>query len=211
MHSKIITAVAGQVLKPMGVRQKGRSRSWFDDRGWYATAIEFQPSGWSKGTYLNVGVHWLWYPQDHWTFDLGHRKHEFVAFRSAAQFEPAVRAIAQLAASEVVESRTGLGSLSEARAWVRQRSNMDDEWQCLHCGIVAALAGATCEAREAIEAAFDPAPAFDWIQERNAYIKELQRRIDDSQVLRAWIEGKIRECRASLRLPDSPEPRLPPR
>jgi hypothetical protein len=59
--------------------------------------------------------------------------------------------------------------------------------------------------REAIDAAHS-APACDWIRERNAYIDELRRRIDDGELLRTWMEAKITECGALLRLPDRPEP-----
>jgi len=55
VHSKIIADAAKRNLAPIGLTRKGRSRVWLDDRGWYVTVVEFQPSGFSKGSYLNVG------------------------------------------------------------------------------------------------------------------------------------------------------------
>ncbi|MBO0772648.1 MAG: hypothetical protein J2P35_14415 [Actinobacteria bacterium] len=43
---EIIAEVAGQVLAPLGVRRRGRSRTWLDDHGWWLGIVEFQPSSW---------------------------------------------------------------------------------------------------------------------------------------------------------------------
>lgn len=61
-HAKIINSVAKRILAPYGFFQKGRSRIWLQDNGWFLTAVEFQPSGFSKGTYVNVAMHFLWDP-----------------------------------------------------------------------------------------------------------------------------------------------------
>jgi hypothetical protein len=42
-HTKLINAAARDVLRPMGIVQKGRSRLWYDNHGWWAGLIEFQP------------------------------------------------------------------------------------------------------------------------------------------------------------------------
>ena len=59
-HTKIINAVAKQILAPKGFFQQGRSRVWLQDNGWFLTVVEFQPSGFTKGTYVNVAMHFLW-------------------------------------------------------------------------------------------------------------------------------------------------------
>lgn len=59
-HTKIINAVAKQILAPKGFFQRGRSRVWLQDNGWFLTVVEFQPSGFSKGTFVNVAMHFLW-------------------------------------------------------------------------------------------------------------------------------------------------------
>ena len=60
IHSKIINQVCREVLIPLGVFQKGASRLYLDDNDYFFTVIEFQPSTWSKGTYLNIGLTFLW-------------------------------------------------------------------------------------------------------------------------------------------------------
>jgi hypothetical protein len=81
------------------MKQKGRSRLWYDDHQWRAYLIEFQPSAWSKGTYCNVGLMWLWDPvvgRPHWTFHIHERLlaqgREFISYeRSGGRFEELVR------------------------------------------------------------------------------------------------------------------------
>lgn len=79
-HNKIINQAAKEILKPCGLFQKGQSRLWVDDNGWFLILVEFQPSAWDKGTYLNVAIHYLWDKKDYLSFDYGHRVNEFVAF-----------------------------------------------------------------------------------------------------------------------------------
>jgi hypothetical protein len=59
-HDKIVKRAASEVLVPFGVFQKGQSRTWIDDNGWFLTIIEFRPSDWGKGAHLHVGLHYLW-------------------------------------------------------------------------------------------------------------------------------------------------------
>lgn len=72
-HSRLITAATRTHLRPLGCVQKGRSRVWLDDQGWWVGMVEFQPSSWSKGSYLNVGACFLWNEKDFLSFDAGHR------------------------------------------------------------------------------------------------------------------------------------------
>lgn len=79
-HNKIINQAAREILKPNGLFQKGQSRVWIDDNGWFLIIVEFQPSSYDKGSYLNVSVHYLWGNKDYLSFDYGHRVNKFVAY-----------------------------------------------------------------------------------------------------------------------------------
>jgi hypothetical protein len=113
-HSKLITAAAREILRPLGLVQKGRSRIWFDDRGWCLGVVEFQPSSWSRGSYLNVGVNFLWNPKSHISFDLGYRVQlpigphgkQYVEFVDEQQFMPLAHTLAETAADEIVKYRS---------------------------------------------------------------------------------------------------------
>lgn len=70
-HDKIIKKAAAEVLVPLGVFQKGQSRTWIDDNGWFLTIIEFKPSDWGRGVHLHVGVHYLWNNSGSLSIDYG--------------------------------------------------------------------------------------------------------------------------------------------
>lgn len=109
-HDKIIKRICKEVLLPVGVFQRGSSRLYIDDNGYFFTVIEFQPSSWSKGTYLNIALHFLWNKNDFITFDfpLGgkSRVKGFVEYNNDAQFEQAIRLYAELALEHVLFYRT---------------------------------------------------------------------------------------------------------
>src|SRR5213592_4672206 len=75
-HTKLINAAARETLRPLGLLQEGRSRTWLDDQAWWLGIVEFQPSNWTRGSYLNVGVNWLWNVKDWLSFDFGYRVDE---------------------------------------------------------------------------------------------------------------------------------------
>lgn len=83
-HDKVIKKVAKEILAPLGMFQKGQSRCWLDDNGWYIIQVEFQPSAWSKGACLNVGISFLWEKSealsDTLSFDYGYRENKHVEF-----------------------------------------------------------------------------------------------------------------------------------
>jgi hypothetical protein len=76
-YQKIISKTTREVLRPAGLSQKGTSRFWYLDCGWYACFAEFQPFSGRQGRTLNFGLSWLWYPKEHWTFDVSNRVEGF--------------------------------------------------------------------------------------------------------------------------------------
>ena len=120
-HTKLPNAAAREMLRPLGVVQKGRSRTWLDDHGWWLGVIEFQPSSWSRGSYLNVGVNWLWDPKDHLSFDFGHRvdmpgEGEYIEHENEEQFSPLARKLAMVTAEQVRHYRDVFPTLEAAAA-----------------------------------------------------------------------------------------------
>lgn len=59
-HNKLLKQAARAVLKPAGLFQRGSSRTWADDNGWFFTVVEFQGSWCDRGSFLNVGLWYLW-------------------------------------------------------------------------------------------------------------------------------------------------------
>src|SRR2546426_11816134 len=100
-HGRLIAAAAKTALLPLGCRRKGQSRLWYSDQRFWIISIEFQPSAWSKGSYLNVGAAWLWHARTGFGFDAGYRVADFISFESQEQFAPLIEQMAARASQEV--------------------------------------------------------------------------------------------------------------
>jgi len=61
-HGRVIADAARLALSPLGLARKGRSRTWLDDQSWWLGVVEFKPASRHPGTYLNVGLRFLWHP-----------------------------------------------------------------------------------------------------------------------------------------------------
>lgn len=112
-HNKIINNAAKKILSPHGIFRKGSSRIWLDDNDYFLTVIEFQPSGYDKGSYLNVGLTFLWETtedlNDALVFELGGRVfvngRQFVSCKNDETFSEAMESFAAEALKKAEEYR----------------------------------------------------------------------------------------------------------
>src|SRR5205809_345161 len=98
----MLADAARKTLVPLGFWRKERSRVWLADRDFWLAVVEFQPSGFSKGTYLHVAAHWLWHALPGVrSFDyLSVCQGRFSEFVRAQQFVPAAERLAEDAAAQ---------------------------------------------------------------------------------------------------------------
>ena len=201
-HSKLLTAAAREHLKPLGLIQKGRSRTWLDDQRWYVTVVEFQPSSWSKGSYLNVGVNWLWYPKDYYSFDLGYRVKQFHEYESDNQFTLSAGRLAEEAVKQVQKYRRHLLTLESARNYwcdqVIERS--DDPWVLFHSGVLAGLVGKMDGAKKCFESVLAEETEYEWEIERHRVIEELSGTLGDPKRFRGKVVEHIMTSRRLKKL-----------
>lgn len=209
-HGKIIAAAAKSALTPLGFQRKGASRIWFADKGYWLLVIEFQPSAWSKGSYLNVAAHWLWSSisdglQVVLSFDYGGRAGTFISFESEAQFSPQAASLAETAAAESRRLSASLVSIEAVAdcliAEERKATDMKcrGHWGALHAGIAAGLAskpGAALAMFDAILA--NPAPPGSVLHPMAEKMSEL---LDDDRAFRGYVVGVINGQRQKLKLP----------
>ncbi|MBV9064599.1 MAG: hypothetical protein JOZ84_07780 [Methylobacteriaceae bacterium] len=125
-HGKLIAAAARAALAPLGCRRVGRSRTWISDEGFWLIVIEFQPSGWEKGTYLNVGAMWLWQDFRGFCFHHGYREDDFTPFETAEQFIPNVERKARRAAERVQELRAEFRSVGDVKRLLLKLASRND-------------------------------------------------------------------------------------
>ena len=102
---KIIRKLCKEILFPIDIFQRGSSRVYLDDNGWFFTVMEFQPSSWSKGTYLNIALHFLWNECEFLSYDFpftGSRLKKYVEYHNDEQFEQAVKPYLETALQQVM-------------------------------------------------------------------------------------------------------------
>jgi hypothetical protein len=207
VHSRLITIAAREVLRPMGLAQKGRSRTWLDDNGWWLGVVEFQPSGFSKGSYLNVAVMWLWDELDYIAFHKNHRVMwrdpegiaQFVEFESEQQFAPEARRLAIRARSKVQKNRSVFRTIDDcAQYFAKMRNVMASDR--FHGGIAFGLTGRVGEAEEWFDVYLALDDDRDWVMEQKQRIQELKGLVRRSDAFRSRVVDIIRRTRANLGL-----------
>lgn len=149
-HDKTIAMAAKDALSPLGFHQKGQSRLWLRDNGWWLTAVEFQPSGWEKGSYLNVGAHWLWSGMGFLSFDVSERADGFASYETDSQFAPLARGLAELAALEAEKLGSRFRSIDATATELvaHQASMRDGGWPRYDAGMASGIAGRSSVAVE---------------------------------------------------------------
>jgi hypothetical protein len=203
-HNAAIKRIARERLGPLGLIQKGRSRTWFDDHTWFVTMVEFQPFFYGKGSYLNVGASWLWWPEkDFLSFDWGSRLPGY-AEAGDATFEAAVEALAEQAAERCLELRAAFADVwmaSERLNRIEDR-DVDRGWALADAGVAAALAGDASLARRRLDELRGGEVESDWQRDRQRIAEQLAAELDDLVAFRDARVRDIQRARSRERLPE---------
>jgi len=200
-HNKLIAAAAKEALSPLGLKRDGKSRLWYDDHGWWRIVVEFQPSSWSKGTYLNVGVSWLLFEKAHWTFDVGHREQGFSPARAEQQFTDALAGIVAHAGQRVRDYRESFASIQSAHRHY-QSFELRSHWDYDHAALIAALAGEISTARRHFEWLHSQPRQSQWQQGLYYRALDLNRCLDSRRQFLDSVVGIVHRTRTQLLLDD---------
>lgn len=90
--------------------QKGNSRVYLDDNGYYFTMIEFQTHSLKKGTFLNIGLSFLFNKDDYLSFSYSYKNKtrigkKFIEYKDDEQFEKDVRKYVEMAKDYILKYR----------------------------------------------------------------------------------------------------------
>lgn len=201
-HGRIIAAAAKAALAPLGCVRKGRSRIWRSDHRYWAIDVEFQPSGWQKGSYLNIFVAWLWNVTDGYNFS--YRAGSFIPFETVEQFIPPINELAEIAATEVLKVREKFRSFSDISDYIKA-NNRRAPWPGFDAAIVCGLAGDFVSARQY----FDEVEAWDtdkspWRARAKLDAAKLEALLGRPQRFREAVAECIARRRQLMRLPPDP-------
>jgi hypothetical protein len=200
-HNKLITAAAKQALSPLGLKRSGKSRLWYDDHAWWCIIVEFQPSSWSKGTYLNVGVSWLLFEKAYWTFDVGHREHGFSQARGEQQFSDVLSAIVNHATDRVRAYRDKFATIQNANSYF-QSIELRSRWDQYHAAPTATLAGDIPSARKHFDSLLAQPRPFGWQNGLYFRANDLSRIIENKPWFLDSVTGIVHRTRVQLGLDD---------
>lgn len=204
--SKLVAAAARARLRPLGLLQRGRSRLWLDDRGWWLGLVEFPSPRWSQGSGLHVGAMWLWQDVDHFTFNVSERLRGTADYRDDEQFAPVAEELALLARERIEELRYRFVDLASVERYMAvQPVGRGFVWELWNAGVVAALAGDTASAQKRLAVVLEEDPLVPWMHEAQEVARELLHMVHDQRVVRDWVVDRVLSCRQRLSL-ESPKP-----
>ena len=203
-HNGEIAAAANSVLVPLGCRRKGRSRTWLDDNGWWVGVIEFQPSGWSKGSYLNVGASYMWQPafaESAWSFDTGLGPRPWRDVIEGESFAAKATELALIARETLVRLRDNHRTIASAADWLQREGIEGTLWREYHLGMAFGLSGRIEAARDYFRLAIAPSPQHEWVKALAAESAAFVALLKDRAAFRSAVLRRIQGTRATRKLP----------
>lgn len=199
-HSRLISEAAKLELAPVGCSQKGRSRTWLDDHGWWVGVVEFQPHSGARGSYLNVGACWLWFEKDYFSFDDGHRVKPFQEFTNAQQFAEDAKYLAKSAREEVLKLRLKYPTI-EACADHLCTHALNAPWGYFHAGVAAGLSGKADIAEYQFSRIAKEEPKAQWTRSLQDRAAQLASMAHDQKLFTSEIASVVDLTRRLLKLP----------
>jgi len=178
-HNRLIKNAAKSLLGPIGCVQKGTSRIWLDRQPLWVGVVEFQPSSWSKGSYLNVGACWLWYEKGNLSFDDGYRVEQFQSLDNAEQCAEVALGLATQARDEVLILRSKFSSLELIAAHLKTK-DFSNIWNNYHAAVAATLTNDMKHANERFSAIAATPEHASWVIELKQRAAVLEKITGDS-------------------------------
>jgi len=199
-HSRLLNEAGNRILKPLGMVRRGRSRFWYDDRGWFVIGVEFQPSDWSRGSYLNVGCAWLGIVRDYFAYDVGYRTEPFVEFGNRDQFQDAANIMATRAAAAVESYRK---QFPDTRAVYEYYSSKESVgiWPHFNAAIACGLIGDVVHAAFHFGQIAQDQSDTAWATAARSEACNLHEALSDPALFRRAIKERVTQSRALQKLP----------
>jgi hypothetical protein len=200
-HGKIIAAAAKAALVPLGCKRIGQSRCWISDERSWVIFIEFEPSGWEKGTYLKIRPRWLWLRWGHGNTDMKDRVGNFIPFKSVEQFTPLVEDLAAQATARVIELRGQFETLSDVHSFFMSRVTAEG-YPIYRAAIASALMGDFETAEQLLDRLKRWPPfGFEWQTRLKSEARALAKLMHEPPRFLAAIGSTVKKLRRELGLP----------
>ena len=136
---------------------------WILDRHWFLGIVEFQPSGFGKGSYLNVCAHLLWHPNaESLSFDIYQRVPDFINYIDDDQFAPLADKLAQSGAHLLSALTNTLRRPIDALPLLAREEY--PSWQTFHAAMALGVSGRDSEAVALLTQIAGAESSLDWFK-----------------------------------------------
>ena len=202
-HNRILTTAARASLPRLGFWQKGRSRVWLADRGFWLSVVEFQPSGFGKGSYLNVAAHWLWsHTPNSLSFDYTIMSGKpWIPFENVAQFETGVAELVERAVEESKALKSKIIDVQAVASLLVEHHDTYDSagcaggWPAFNAAVAAGVVGDMANARSLFDKANESIGA--WRADMQALIIPYGDALRDAATFETFITQRINANRTA--------------
>jgi hypothetical protein len=218
--TKLVNRAAREHLRPLGLHQKGRSRLWLDDHGWWIVAVDFESPAYEEGTRLLVFADFMWSGRDYLAHTVGGRLRERGRLLNQSgrelrcyldgdedAFASCVSGLAERAAAEVTAWREAYPSLTAWAPHLAGAARGGGLWDQYHAAFAAALTGDADGARKWFGRMLgrrpDPDRPDGWAARAVRDAESLHDLLDDPDGFRAEAERRAGVMRRHLGLPGS--------
>lgn len=198
--NNIIKNTAKKILSPHGLRQKGYSRTFIYDNNWWIVIVEFQPSGWGRGTYLNVGCMWLLDERDHFAYNYGYRRADFVEFENENQFTQECIRLANIALNKVNEAKKTFPNIKQIYKHVIKDIDDNDIWGTYYAAVLSGLMGDKKTALKWFNIIESYKAQRDWEIAVKKVSKKLESKLSNPKLFRNSIINIVKTTRKLLKL-----------
>jgi hypothetical protein len=204
-HTRITNKTAKKIFGVYEIKQKGQSRIWLDDNGWFTTVIEFQPFRGRQGTTLNIGVNFHWYEKEYFSFDIGYRQDvEFVAYDgNKERFLAEVEKLCEIALTKTLEYRDKLKNIDQAKSTILNHVfSSESILGSYHKGIICGLTRDFPQLNDFFQKLLKEDHPGEWLNELKDRVNFLISNADDQNQFTVTIIEIIRKTRVLKKLPE---------
>jgi hypothetical protein len=199
-HNRLLKKVVKARLTPHGIIQEGKTRTFLYDNGWWAIIVEFQSSSFSKGTYLNIGIDFNFYPRDYFAFEYGYREKGFDEVNNEVQFEHMVNEYCDFVIDKAEELKSKFKNARSAiKAYEKQSANSG--WDNFNLGILFGIAGQLKTSKQLLRKVVKEKCESDWEFERQKLVHEIISWPNDHHIFIEKIKDLINRARLMKKLP----------
>jgi hypothetical protein len=203
--TKLINRAARERLKPLGLTQKGQSRLWLDDHGWWVLGVDFESFAYAQGARLVVFADFMWHGRDYVAYSVGGRvtadgRELACRFEDEDTFAGCAAMLAERAVVEITSLRAEFPSL---RSWADHLDGTagNDFWLQFDAGTAAGLTGDADRARRWLARVIGTDDDRDWAVTARREAQALSDLAGDTGEFTASVRERARAMRGNLGLP----------